>query len=98
MRAVVEQTFLEIDLTLLAPIRYSMGFMLGANVLSLYGLRTTRAFGHLGFTTVITYADPERDISVGLMSTGKPFFVPGLVHLVELLQTIARICPRDWGR
>jgi CubicO group peptidase (beta-lactamase class C family) len=98
MRAVVEQTYLEIDLTLLAPIRYSMGFMLGANLLSLYGLRTTRAFGHLGFTTVMTYADPERDISVGLMTSGKPFFVPGLVHMVELLQTIAKLCPRDWGR
>jgi CubicO group peptidase (beta-lactamase class C family) len=97
-RAVIEQSYLEVDLTLLAPIRYSMGFMLGSNYASLYGLRTTRLFGHMGFTNVVVYADPERDISVALMTSGKPFIAPGVLRWLGLLQRIAYSCPRDWGR
>lgn len=41
-RAVVEQRYLELDLNLMAPIRYSMGFMLGSNYASFYGFRTAR--------------------------------------------------------
>lgn len=97
-RAIIEQSYLEVDLTLLAPLRYSMGFMLGSNYASLYGFRTTRLFGHLGFTNVVVYADPERDISVALMTSGKPFIAPGVLRWLRLLQVIAYMCPRDWGR
>jgi CubicO group peptidase (beta-lactamase class C family) len=98
LRAVAEQTYLEFDLTLGLPIRYSMGFMLGARVMTLYGTHTMRAFGHLGFTNVIVYADPERDISVAIMTSGKPALSPGVTRTLWLTQTIARHCPRDWGR
>jgi CubicO group peptidase (beta-lactamase class C family) len=96
-RAVAEDSYLEIDLTLGIPIRYSMGFMLGSRLASLYGLDTSRAFGHLGFTNVMMYADPERDIAVGIMTSGKPVFSPGLLHTFWLPQVIARRCPQDWG-
>ena len=96
-RAVAEDSYLEIDLTLGIPIRYSMGFMLGSRLASLYGLDTGRAFGHLGFTNVMMYADPERDIAVGIMTSGKPVFSPGLLHTFWLPQVIARRCPQDWG-
>jgi CubicO group peptidase (beta-lactamase class C family) len=96
-RAVAEDSYLEVDLTLGIPIRYSMGFMLGSRLASLYGLDTGRAFGHLGFTNVMMYADPERDIAVGIMTSGKPVFSPGLLHTFWLPQVIARRCPRDWG-
>src|SRR6185503_1197796 len=54
-RAVAEQTFFEFDLTMGVPIRYSMGFILGARIASPYGFNTQRAFGHLGFTNVFVY-------------------------------------------
>jgi len=98
LRAIAEQTYYELDLTLGVPVRYAMGFMLGGEHLSIYGLHTARAFGHLGFTNVVMYADPERDISVCLMTSGKPFVAPGVVRWLLLLQGIARRCPRDWGR
>ena len=94
-RAVAEQTFFEIDLTMGAPIRYSMGFILGARVASLYGFNTPRAFGHLGFTNVFVYADPSRDITVGFMTSGKPALSPGIARTLLVMQTIAAKIPRD---
>ena len=94
-RAIAEQTFFEIDLTIGAPIRYSMGFMLGARLASLYGTGTPRVFGHVGFTNVFVYADPQRDIAVALMTSGKPALSPGVTRTLWLLQTIARKIPRD---
>jgi CubicO group peptidase (beta-lactamase class C family) len=96
-RAVAEDSYLEVDLTLGLPIRYSMGFMLGSRVASLYGLETPRAFGHLGFTNVMMYADPERDVAVAVMTSGKPVLSAGLWRTFWLPQVIARRCPRDWG-
>jgi CubicO group peptidase (beta-lactamase class C family) len=94
-RAIAEQTFFEIDLTIGVPLRYSMGFMLGARVASLYGLNTPRAFGHLGFTNVVVYADPSRDIAVALMTSGKPALSPGVARTLLVMQTIASRMPRD---
>jgi len=94
-RAIAEQTYLELDLTLGVPIRYSMGFMLGGRFASLFGLRTQRAFGHVGFTNVFVYADPSRDIAVSLMTSGKPALSPGLARTLLVMQTIARRVPRD---
>lgn len=97
-RAVAEQSYLEMDLTLGAPVRYGMGFMLGSDHVSIFGRHSAHAYGHLGFTNVVLYADPERDICVSLMTSGKPFFAPGLLRWLGLLQRIAKRCPRDWGR
>jgi CubicO group peptidase (beta-lactamase class C family) len=94
-RAIAEQTFFELDLTIGAPIRYSMGFMLGARVASLYGLNTPRAFGHVGFTNVFVYADPSRDIAVALMTSGKPALSTGITRTLWIMQTIAAKLPRD---
>lgn len=91
-RAVAETSYLEIDATLGLPVRYGMGFMLGADRISLYGQRTGRAFGHLGFTAVFAWADPERRISACLMTSGKPFVTPGQLHSFNVTHTIARVC------
>lgn len=96
-RAVAEQSYLEVDTNLLLPLRYSMGFMLGSKYASFYGLRTSHAFGHLGFTNTLVYADPERDIAVALMTSGKPIMSWGVLRTLGLLQSIAFRCPRDWG-
>jgi CubicO group peptidase (beta-lactamase class C family) len=94
-RAVAEQTFFELDLTMGAPIRYSMGFILGARLASPYGIGTPRAFGHLGFTNVFVYADPTRDIAVALMTSGKPVLTPALARTLWVMQVIAAKMPRD---
>jgi CubicO group peptidase (beta-lactamase class C family) len=94
-RAIAETSYLEVDLTLGAPVRYSMGFMLGSRIASIYGLNTPQAFGHLGFTNVVVYADPSRDLAVALMTSGKPALSPGLAKTLWIMQTIARRCPRD---
>ncbi len=97
-RAIAEQSYLELDLSLGFPFRYGMGFMLGANYFSLFGLKSHLAFGHLGFTNIVVGADPERDLSVALMTSGKPFLAPGQLQWLWVMQTIARRVPRDWGR
>ena len=56
----VERSHLEIDFSLGFPTRFSYGLMLGAQLLSLYGRDTQHAFGHLGFTNMLAWADPER--------------------------------------
>ena len=92
-RAVAEQTYLEMDLTIGLPIRYGMGFMLGGHTFSLYGPGTPRAFGHQGFTFVTTYADPDRDVSACLMTTGKPFLTWKAAYWWNVVRTIANQCP-----
>jgi len=94
-RAIAEQTYLELDRTLRLPVRYGLGFMLGADALSFYGPATPRAFGHLGFTNILTWADPERDISVSLLNSGKPFMTPELLAWMAIPMTINHRIPRD---
>ncbi len=91
-RAIMEQTFLEIDSTIGLPVRYGMGFMLGSKWLSFWGPDTPRAFGHVGFTSVSVYADPDREISVALMTTGKPMISLGQLTWLNVPRTIARVC------
>ena len=86
---------MEVDLTLCMPVRYGMGFMLGAEHLSFYGPGTPRAYGHLGFTNVLAYACPERDISVAIMNNGKPFITPGQLRWLNVMRVIAKSVPRD---
>ncbi len=93
-RAVSEQSYLEFDFTLGLPFRYGLGFMLGAKWLSLYGPDTLYAFGHLGFTNVICWADPERDVAAAIMTSGKPFIYPELYYLFEVLRQIGLACPK----
>ncbi len=87
-RAVVERSYREFDLTLGAPMRHSAGFMLGADAISLFGPDTDKAYGHLGFTNVLGWADPDRDLSVGLITSGKPILHPGLPLLWALTRRI----------
>jgi len=93
-RAIAEVGKPEIDRSLLVPLRYSAGMMLGASPFGLYGPDTAHAFGHLGFANIFVWADAERDVSVALLTTGK--LVVGLhaPWLIALLGSIARNCPK----
>jgi len=92
-RALTQQSRLEIDLSLGFPTRFSYGYMLGAKVLSLFGRDTDRAFGHLGFINIMGWADPERGISGGLITSGKAFVYPEL-RFYGLMQRIASEVPK----
>jgi len=94
-RATSEQSYLEFDLTLGLPLRYGMGFMLGAKWFSLFGPDTQLAFGHLGFTNIVTWADPERQITAALMTSGKPLLYPELYYAWDTLRQIGLACPKE---
>ena len=63
--------------------------------MGLYGAKTPKAFGHLGFTNILCWADPERDISVALLNNGKPFLTPELLVWLNIPRTISARIPRD---
>ncbi|MFZ5724136.1 MAG: serine hydrolase domain-containing protein [Pseudomonadota bacterium] len=84
----------EIDATLMFPMRFSMGMMLGSNPVGLFGPSTEQAYGHLGFVNVICWADPERELSAALLTTGKTLVAPSWVHWTQVLWEIARQCPQ----
>jgi CubicO group peptidase (beta-lactamase class C family) len=93
-RACVGPDRLELDTMLLAPVRYGVGLLLGHEYVSLYGPGTPRAFGHPGFLGILCWADPERRVAAGLLTTGKALPDPQWVALYGILRAISRHCPR----
>jgi CubicO group peptidase (beta-lactamase class C family) len=93
-KALEEQSRLEIDLSLLFPTRFSYGLMLGAKVISLYGRDTDLAFGHLGLINIMAWADPERGISGGLITSGKAILYPEVHRFYGIMQRIAADVPK----
>ena len=93
-RMLTEHSYQELDYTLGFPTRFSLGMMLGAQRLSIYGPDTEHAFGHLGFTNIIGWADPERAISAAVITSGKPVLYPELPVFWNLMRTIGRACPK----
>ncbi len=93
-RATAEHNYWEIDFTLGVPLRYGLGFMLGGDWFSLLGYGNPNAFGHVGYSNIFTWADPDRDIAVALLNTGKPIASVHFVRLLQLLFEINRAFPR----
>ncbi len=95
IRATLRQTTGQVDRVLMFPVPFSMGFMLGNKTIGFYGPRTGKAYGHLGFTNVLGWADPERDISVAFMNTGKPLLAAKMVAWLNVMRVISSRVPRD---
>lgn len=93
-RAVAEVGKPEFDRSLLVPLRYSAGMMLGDTPWGLFGPDTSKAFGHLGFTNNFLWADPERATSVALLTTGKLVLGLHAPYLLNLLYRISKHCPK----
>ena len=93
-RAIAQQSFMELDFTLGLPIRYGLGFMLGAKNVSLYGSDTPEAFGHVGLTNILSWADPERRIAVALLTSGKPFISLDVLRVFQVATAIGRSFPK----
>lgn len=96
-RALTEQSRLEVDLTLGFPTRFGYGLMLGSSWLSLFGRDTQHAFGHLGFTNMLAWADPERALACAVMTNGKPLLYPELPRFYTLMQRITYSAPKVPG-
>ncbi len=93
--ATSEQSYLEVDFTLGFPFRYGIGFMLGAKYVSLYGPDTQYAFGHLGFTNIVSWADPERQVAAAIMTSGKPLVYPALYYAIDIPRQIGLACGKE---
>lgn len=92
-RATVEQVASKHDLTLFfTPARYSLGFMLGRkrSELNVFGRATQEAFGHLGFTRNLGWADPARGLSVGFLTSSKITYPRHETLLLRKLQNALR--------
>jgi CubicO group peptidase (beta-lactamase class C family) len=85
----------KIDRMLFLPVPYSAGFMLSGKQIGFYGPSTPEAFGHLGFTNVLGWADPDRDLAACFMTSGKPFITAELLIWMNVMRTIAARVPRD---
>jgi CubicO group peptidase (beta-lactamase class C family) len=93
-QALTEQSRLEFDFSLGFPTRFSYGLMLGAQLISLYGRDTDLAFGHLGFTNILGWADPERATACAVITNGKPVLYPELPRFYGLIQRITSEAPK----
>ena len=84
----VPNTKIEVDRMIGLPMRYGNGFMMGTRSFSLYGWNHPRAFGHIGMSNTFTWADPDRDLVVAFLTTGKPIMGTHLVALPKLITEI----------
>jgi CubicO group peptidase (beta-lactamase class C family) len=91
--AIDEQSAWEIDLTLGLPIAYSTGFMLGNHLLSMYGWNHPNAFGHVGLTNIFCWADPDRELAVAILTTGKPVLSLHTVRMAQMQSAIHAAFP-----
>ena len=96
-QAISESGRMWFDGTMVIPMRYSAGFMLGASPVGLWGPYCESAYGHVGFINIFCWADPERDIAVSLQTTGKCLIGPHLPALVRFLFTVGRRCKPESG-
>jgi CubicO group peptidase (beta-lactamase class C family) len=78
----------------LVPLRWGTGFMLGSTKYGPFGRNAPAAFGHLGLVNIAVWADPERALSAGLISSGKPGRDPEAGRHGALMNTITEAIPR----
>lgn len=89
-RAITEVTPTQLDGTFGLPMSYGLGTMMGGRWFSMFGTDTQGAFGHLGMSNVVVYADPRRELAVAFLNSGKPMLAPGMIRWASALQHIIR--------
>jgi CubicO group peptidase (beta-lactamase class C family) len=93
--AVAESRRLRPDLAVgLAPLRWGTGYMLGSKRFGPFGRNAPAAFGHTGLTNIAVWADPERGLAAGLISSGKSGRHPEANRYTALLDRITAEIPR----
>ena len=78
----------------LAPMRWGTGYMLGSKRFGPFGRDAGGAFGHTGLTDIAMWADPQRALSVAVVSSGKPSGHPEAKRYPALLNAINAEMPR----
>ncbi|MGO9509903.1 MAG: lipase LipE [Mycobacterium sp.] len=82
----------------LVPLRWGTGFMLGSTKYGPFGRNAPTAFGHLGLVNIAAWADPDRGLAAGLISSGKPGRDPEASRYATLLDTITAEIPSNQRR
>lgn len=77
----------------LAPLRWGMGYMLGSKRFGPFGRNAPAAFGNTGLTNIAVWADPQRGLAAGLISSGKPATDPAAKRYTALLDRITAEIP-----
>jgi CubicO group peptidase (beta-lactamase class C family) len=78
----------------LQPMRWGTGYMLGSKRFGPFGRDEPAAFGHTGLVDIAVWADPERGLAAGVVSSGKPGGQRDAKRYPALLDCIAREIPR----
>jgi CubicO group peptidase (beta-lactamase class C family) len=78
----------------LLPARWGTGFQLGTDKYGPFGRNAPAAFGHLGLVNIAIWADPERQLAAGVVSSGKPGTDPEVRRYTALMDRIAAEIPR----
>lgn len=94
-RCVQEFGTRRLDKTLLIPMRYSAGMMLGGEPFGIWGPHSHYAYGHAGLSNKLCWADPEREISVSILNTGIPLIGPHIPAVVNLMRSIGNLVPKS---
>lgn len=81
----------------MVPLRWGTGFMLGSKRFGPFGRNAPAAFGHTGLTNIAVWADPERALAAGVISSGKPGMHREANRYTAVLDTIAAEIPRVSG-
>jgi CubicO group peptidase (beta-lactamase class C family) len=93
-RAIAPAHFTEFDSVIKLPIGYGLGFMLGNALISPFGPRSEQVFGHMGFTNVLVWADPKRNLSAALLNSGKPLITPEQLMWLNIPRVINKLIPQ----
>lgn len=96
-RAVQEFGNRSVDQTLLIPLRYSAGLMLGDEPFGIWGPDSRLAFGHLGLVNKFAWGDPERELSVAILTTGLPLVSHHIPPLINVIRSIGNLTPKVTG-
>ncbi|MCP5169511.1 MAG: beta-lactamase family protein [Hahellaceae bacterium] len=92
-RSIQEYGTMQIDRTMMIPMRYSAGMMLGGDPVGMWGPNSAGAFGHIGLINKLCWADERRDISVSLLNTGIPFVAHHYPNLIMFVNAVCKNCP-----
>ena len=91
-RLTQEFASVQFDRTLMLPMRYSAGLMLGGKPAGIWGKDSASSYGHIGLINKLCWADPKRDISVSLLTTGVPVVANFLPAFVRFMNQIDQHC------
>ena len=77
----------------LMPMRWGTGWLLGTKRWGPFGRNAPEAFGNTGLVNIALWADPQRKLAAGVVSSGKPGRDPEVKRYTALLDSITAEIP-----